>query len=253
MLKGWWYDGHTISDFRKKLDEISDLELSQEDLDFFTEFIQADLSLATKTAITLLPLFLSNEKRFLCILNNSKTKNILRKLIITFDSILSGENHETISQKSFLFKNFPPHLFNSTGFGKGYFFLMCYSFQYVEECEFSFCDYLAFPFYLNVNMTYIETLKKIIPQEKYVKRTVPFLMKFSKIKKFVSDLQLNFLKKINGIIETKDVFLLVKRLNETLSNILYLRGEVSVFFNKIKENYTHFVPKKIILPRIERY
>lgn len=256
MLWQWLYDSFVSGDvtntniyekIKQFLDENATATFSSDDVRFFMREIGRNLKLRYHCINS----FLSNDERIFSIIKFCKNNEAYTlTLLESIDGAIYNEekNHREITLHTTLFKNFPIGLAEKIVYHPSLcgslFYLLCHIHQN-KEFEYYLRHTCNFPRGIG---KFIDCVKKILPEEKY-KDYLRSLMMCSAIKKFFIRIRKLFLKKMKSIIRRKDVFLnlrIIQRIILSLKNTTSIKIKV---FN-IKENYTHFILKKILLPLV---
>lgn len=218
----------------------SSVEFSDIDIDFFLNKISNNTILRVLCTDS----FLSSESRILSVIRYcEKNPQMIYPLV---KGIKSAIRPPKLTFAKFIFKNFPFHFLKDEmrdGLDLGFetFKLGCIIFQKKEitSNEFRFesfdNDITLAPYILMLSKQYYG----FFYSEEY-KECIIKMKKNIQFKNFINEKFSVVLSKFKSLIKKKDIFLQMR-----------IEKIVHHSFSEIKENYNHFILKKIVLPRIK--
>lgn len=230
------------------LNENPETNFTDEDVDFFMKVINEDCRLGFYT----LDSFLTNKKRilhFIEIYYRKKYKgyNIIEILSV---AIISREIINN-SLKLFLLQKFPSELTNRPQFFNKYafcdhrrecimFYLLCHCIQ-EKKIDVSELN-------IEVDLQFVDNIKRLLPRKRY-HLYLSNLMGCKEFMNFVVSSNNKLLEKIGNIIKKKDVFLMIRCILREIDEISSIQRGIIIppKFNRVKENYTHFILKRLII------
>ena len=239
------------------LDQNSTTDFSIRDVGFFLDRISENLYIGKYCFCS----FLSCEKRLIDIISihEKNIRSINKNKVYTLFSILEyiflatekTMNSWRITVPRFLFEKFPLEIIDitsSSSWGVKIFTTLCYFYRGIKDIE-------------KINETLLNAIPielfldkiKLFTQSKEYILLLQSLNNFQRIKTFVTRSKENLIKRMKIIIESRDIYIQMNRIRRML-NTFYLPGkrEIKLSILRVEIVYSHFVMKKIILPRITK-